>query len=60
MSDEMKEKNTVPAEEAPKQAPELSNDELKKAAGGAFNGFANFGPIKGESTDNDHKDWVEI
>jgi type VI secretion system secreted protein Hcp len=26
----------------------------------AFNGFANFGDIKGESTDKDHKDWVTI
>ncbi len=26
----------------------------------AFNGFANFGDIKGESTDKDHKDWVAI
>ena len=25
-----------------------------------FNGFANFGDIKGESTDKDHKDWVMI
>jgi hypothetical protein len=27
---------------------------------GAFNAFANFGDIKGESTDKDHKDWVMI
>jgi len=26
----------------------------------AFNGFANFGDIKGESTDSDHKDWVAM
>ena len=25
-----------------------------------FNAFANFGDIKGESTDKDHKDWVVI
>ena len=25
----------------------------------AFNGFVNFGDIKGESTDKDHKDWVQ-
>lgn len=25
-----------------------------------FNAFANFGDIKGESTDKDHKDWVMI
>ncbi len=27
---------------------------------GAFNAFASFGDIKGESTDKDHKDWVMI
>ena len=26
----------------------------------AFNGFVNFGDIKGESTDKDHMDWVTI
>jgi len=26
----------------------------------AFNAFANFGDIKGESTDKDHKDWVML
>ena len=26
----------------------------------AVNGFVNFGEIKGESTDKDHKDWVSI
>src|SRR5260370_8689624 len=26
----------------------------------AFNAFANFGDIKGECTDKDHKDWVMI
>lgn len=26
----------------------------------AFNAFVNFGDIKGESTDKDHKDWVQI
>jgi len=26
--------------------------------GGAFNAFVNFGDIKGESTDKDHRDWV--
>jgi hypothetical protein len=39
---------------------ELSNEDLKKVQGGAFNRFANFGDIKGESTDKDHKDWVMI
>jgi len=35
----------------------------KKAAevkGGAFNAFANFSDIKGESTDKDHKDWITV
>jgi type VI secretion system secreted protein Hcp len=26
----------------------------------AFNAYANFGDIKGESTDKDHKDWVSV
>ena len=26
----------------------------------AFNAFANFGDIKGESTDKDHKDWIMV
>ena len=26
----------------------------------SFNAFANFGDIKGESTDKDHKDWVMV
>ena len=26
----------------------------------AFNAFVNFGDIKGESTDKDHKDWIEV
>jgi type VI protein secretion system component Hcp len=60
MSDETKKENAVPAEDAQKQAPELSNDEMNKAVGGAFNAFVNFGDIKGESTDKDHKDWIEI
>ncbi len=39
---------------------ELSNESLNKVQGGAFDGFVNFGDIKGESTDKDHKDWVTI
>jgi hypothetical protein len=38
----------------------LSDAELSKVAGGAFNAFVNFGDIKGESTDKDHKDWVML
>ncbi len=32
----------------------------KNIKGGSFNGFVNFGDIKGESTDKDHKDWISI
>ena len=32
----------------------------ERVTAGAFNAFANFGDIKGESTDKDHKDWVLI
>jgi hypothetical protein len=35
-------------------------EEAEGVKGGAFNGFVNFGDIKGESTDKDHKDWVMI
>jgi len=30
------------------------------AAQAAFNAFLNFGDIKGESTDKDHKDWISV
>jgi hypothetical protein len=40
--------------------PVLTDNKLGAASGGAFNGFVNFGDIKGESTDKDHKDWVTI
>jgi hypothetical protein len=32
----------------------------ERVRAGAFNAFANFGDIKGESTDKDHKDWVSL
>jgi len=32
----------------------------KDVKGGSFNAFVNFGDIKGESTDKDHKDWIEV
>jgi hypothetical protein len=32
----------------------------KDVKGGAFNGFANFGDIKGESTDDRHTDLVAV
>ncbi len=41
-------------------AHEVSDKELSDVAGGAFNAFINFGDIKGESTDKDHKDWVQL
>jgi hypothetical protein len=36
----------------------LADSELDTVTGGTFNSFVNFGDIKGESTDKDHKDWV--
>jgi hypothetical protein len=39
---------------------ELTKEELDKVSAGAFDTFLNFGDIKGESTDKDHKDWVTI
>jgi hypothetical protein len=39
---------------------ELSEAELSEVAAGQFNGFVNFGDIKGESTEKDHKDWISI
>ena len=37
-----------------------TSEEAEGVKGGAFNAFVNFGDIKGESTDKDHKDWVSI
>jgi hypothetical protein len=39
-------------------ANDLTQEELGKVSAGAT--FLNFGDIKGESTDKDHKDWVMI
>lgn len=39
-------------------ANELTQEELDKVSAG--DSFLNFGDIKGESTDKDHKDWVTI
>ena len=41
-------------------ANELTQEELDKVSAGAVDTFLNFGDIKGESTDKDHKDWVMI
>jgi len=37
---------------------ELSDEDVSNATGGAFNAFASFSDIKGDSTDKDHKDWI--
>ena len=39
---------------------ELTQEELDKVSAGAVKKFLNFGDIKGETTDMDHKDWVMI
>jgi len=39
---------------------ELQESEIGQIVGGAFNAFLNFGDVKGESTDKDHKDWVSV
>jgi hypothetical protein len=60
MSDETKKENPNPAEDSQKQVSELTNDDLKQAVGGAVNSFLTIDGIKGESTDDKHKDWIEI
>jgi Type VI secretion system effector, Hcp len=57
MSDETKKENAIPAKDSQEQAPELSNDDLDKAVGGAA---LSFGDIKGESQESNHQDWIEI
>jgi len=59
MSDEPKKENVQPfGAETQKQSPELSNEELNKAVGGAVN--LQIDGIKGESQDDKHKDWIEL
>ena len=60
MSDETKKENAVPAEDAQKQAQELSNDEMNKAVGGAAKPSFKLGDIDGESTSSSQNDWIEI
>jgi hypothetical protein len=60
MSDETRKENAVPAEDAQKQAQELSNDEMNKAVGGATSPILKYGDIDGESTSSSHNDWIEI
>jgi type VI protein secretion system component Hcp len=59
MSNEPKKESPIPAENAA-QSPELSNEDLSKAVGGAIDTFLNIDGIKGESTDDKHKDWIEL
>ena len=49
-----------PTEEAKttEVANELTQEELDNVSAGKPNAFVNFGDIKGESTEKDHKDWV--
>jgi bacteriocin-like protein len=54
------EKTSKSDQEAPKQTPELSENELKEVIGGASDVFVNLGDIKGESTDTGRKDWIDI
>ena len=43
-----------------KQNEELSAEELQKVTGGAYDAFLKIDGIPGESTDDKHKDWIEI
>ena len=45
----MNDRNELPAIE-------LTDEDLSAVAAGKFN----FGDIKGESTDKDHRDWIQI
>jgi hypothetical protein len=54
------EKTSKSDEEAPKQTPELSEDEMKGVVGGAVNTFLTIDSIPGESTDAKNRDWIGI
>ncbi len=41
-------------------ANELTQEELDKVSAGKFDAFSKIGDIKGESTDDHHRDWVEV
>lgn len=60
MSDKTKNENAVPAEDTQKQAPELSNDDLSKAVGGAGDIYRNMDGIKGDTTKSGPEGWIEI
>jgi bacteriocin-like protein len=52
MSDDKKENPTQSTKDNAKPTPELSAEELKKISGGV--------PIKGDVTEDKHKDWIEL
>jgi Type VI secretion system effector, Hcp len=60
LGDEPKKENGNSAEDSQKQAPELTNEDLEQTVGGAYDAFLKIDGIKGESTDSNHKDWIEI
>jgi bacteriocin-like protein len=55
----MSEETKKPSEEQKKTSGELSEQDLKQVTGGAIDSFLNIDGIKGESTDDKHKDWIE-
>jgi hypothetical protein len=59
MSDEPKKENANPAEDSQKQTPQLTDDNLNQVVGGAVDRFLQLDGIKGESSDDKHKDWIE-
>jgi hypothetical protein len=63
MSDDNKKANEPekkPGEAENQANTELSKDDLSKVTGGATDVYLNIDGIKGESTDDKHKDWIEI
>jgi type VI protein secretion system component Hcp len=38
----------------------ISKGELKRIKGGALTSYLKIGPITGEATDQDHKEWIVI
>jgi bacteriocin-like protein len=47
-------------EKAPKPVPELSENQLNQVVGGDKATFLKIEGIPGESTDDKHKDWIEL
>ena len=56
MSDDKQKNSTEATKDNLKPAGELTDKDLEKAAGGALV----LDGIKGESTEDTHKDWVEL